>query len=289
MNILKDIFGDLATLQEYVPGVASDTSLAELNSSALGAIKQIKNVISPAIYDKILAAPDSPIREGLLSAIGNLTLHKAIIFEVVSRRLSGKDTEVYKSEREAMERHYSDNYFSAMDSVFGELASLPFCREEWEETDYCRSSEKLLIKTAAEFDSLYGIDMSYLFFFRTIYIQSELLDETFSEYSVRIAARREVFETRLKRALAQMTVAFALIRFDIVELPPAIRSLFADQKAFRHGSTEKDTAIRLAQSLTDKAWDTLRAIDAALTESSSGEVYSGSAVNRPGDKEFLMA
>ncbi len=289
MNILKDIFLDLATLQEFVPGVPSDTKLSELNSSANSAIKQIKNVITPDIFIQIQNDIDSDIRNYLLSAIGNLTLHKASIFEIIARRLSGKETEVYKSEREAMERHYIDNYFNAMDSIFQELESGEKYKDEWQKTSYFRSKEKLQIKTTGDFNSLYGIDMSYLFFFRTIYIQEEVLDESFADYFERIKTRREFLEKKLMRALAQMVVAIAVTRFDIVELPATIRSLFIEQKAVRNGVNEHSVMKELSASLITKAMDTIKAIDTALSESSGDNIESGTSVNRPEDKEFLMA
>ena len=47
----------------------------------------------------------------------------------------------------------------------------------WKETRYKKMLDVLKIKSTEEFDMLYTIDMSYLFFFRTIPIQSEALDD----------------------------------------------------------------------------------------------------------------
>jgi hypothetical protein len=106
---------------------------------------------------------------------------------------------------------------------------------------------------------------------------------------VRIEGREQDFESRLCRALVMLVVSIALTRFDIIELPPTIKSLFDEQKGFRHSSAESAGVMNLAARLQESAMNILLAVDAALSEPGSGSVDSNTSFNNPDDKIFLMA
>ena len=146
----------------------------------------------------------------------------------------------------------------------------------------------LRIKTADEFDSLYPIDMSYLFFFRTIPLQKEALDDGLNSYFERADKSEEVI-AMLQRCLAKQTVAIALRRFDILEFPPIIRNLFEDSKPMRYGTQEQQRMLDLAASLADEVKNSLTDIDLILTSGSGGSVDTETSFNRPDDKIYLMA
>ena len=289
MNALADFFADNSEFREFVPYVGGDLELKELSSSAIGAGKQLQAIITESIWERIRQEPaGSYIKTCLRVAFGNLIMFKSIIFTLIAKRMSG-GADVYKNEMEAMRRQYIDNYYSAMDSLIRELETNAAYRDEWMATAEYRLIEKLKIKTAGEFNTYYAIDTSYLFFFRTMPIQSEALDDVLGDYFRRIAGREEDFEARLKRALAMLVVAIALTRFDITELPPTIKNLFDDQKGFRHASSEASQAMLLAARLKDSAMNILLAVDTALQEPASGSVDSNTSFNSPDDKIFLMA
>lgn len=287
-NVLIDLFEHISDLRDYVPYVGSDIELDELNPSAIGARKQIQGIITPPIWKTIQEARNSEAWHHLKLAFGNLTMHKAIIFSTIAKRMSG-GADVYKYELETMRRQYIDNYFNAMDSLIQELSTNDTYKEAWQKTTDFQYMDTLRIKTTSEFNSLYGIDMSYLFFFRTIAIQREVLDDTIGGYFTSIEGRKVDFETRLKRALAMLVISIALCRFDITELPSTIRSLFADQKASRNGSDEKNIQISLAASLQSQAMEAIKAIDLVLSEPASSSIDSTTSFNRPNDKIYLMS
>uniref|UniRef100_UPI0040276F47 hypothetical protein n=1 Tax=Parabacteroides distasonis TaxID=823 RepID=UPI0040276F47 len=232
-NVLIGLFDGIADFREVVPFVGSDIELDELNPSAIGARKQIQGIITPDLWNRILDNKDSEAYLFVRIAYGNLTMHKAIIFTTIAKRMSG-GADVYKYELDTMRRQYVENYYNAMDSLINELSSNSSYKEAWQKTTDYQYLDSLRIKTTAEFNSLYGIDMSYLFFFRTIAIQREVLDDTIGGYFVTIQGREEDFEMKLKRALAMLVLSIALYRFDIIELPATIRNLFDEAKGFRH-------------------------------------------------------
>ena len=281
MIILEELFSTVAEFRKYSPYLESNVSFQDLNSSALSAKKQISIILSKEVYDEVVGKAGEP-KEALCSAMANLTLAKQMIFDVISRRKN--EIDVYKHEQEAMRRAYTDNYFNAMDTLI-QLLSEEEASDKWKATRYCKMLSALRIKTADEFDSLYPIDMSYLFFFRTIPLQKEALDDGLNSYFERADKGEEVI-AMLQRCLAKQTVAIALRRFDILEFPPIIRNLFEDSKPMRYGTQEQQRMLALAASLADEVKNSLTDIDLILT---SGSGDTETSFNRPDDKIYLMA
>ena len=288
MNAINDFFKDIAEFREFVPGISALIEFKELNSSAIHARKQIRSIIGADLWKKIQeeSEKDSETRLYLMNAFGNLIMHKALIFGVVAFRLSGK-ADVYKHEIETMKRQYIDNYFNAMDSLIEVLTTDEKYTELWKKTTYSKLTEKLQIKTTTEFDSLYGIDMSYLFFYRTATLQREVLFEGISDTFAK-AATREDLTDKLKLALAQLVISLALLRFDFTELPGTIRSLFNEQKASRSGTNEQRRNITLAADLRHNAMAIVNAVELALSEPSGSNVVSNTSVNREDDKFYAI-
>lgn len=71
----------------------------------------------------------------------------------------------------------------------------------WKETRYKKLLDGLRIQSTEDFDMLYSIDLSYLFFFRTIPIQKEALDDGLSAYFERAEGKEDVLRM-LHRCLA---------------------------------------------------------------------------------------
>lgn len=284
MMILEELFPNVAEFRKYAPYVESNVAFQNFNSSALSAKKQICIILSKAVYDEI-ADGQGEEKEALCSAMANLTLAKQMIFDVISQRKSSID--IYKHEQEAMRRAYTDNYFNAMDTLIL-LLSKKDASETWKDSRYYKMLSSLQIKTADEFDALYPIDLSYLFFFRTIPLQKEALDDGLASHFSRAIEKEEVLSL-LQRCLAKQTVAIALRRFDILEFPPTIRSLFEDSKASRSGKDEQGRMLDLANSLLNEVKSSLTDIDLVLTSGYGGSVETETSFNRPDDKIYLMA
>jgi len=286
MNPLSDFFSNIDELRVFVPYISARFEMSELGSSAIGARKQIRDIITREIWDKIKEENDTDARMYLSNAFANLTMYKSIIFNVVATRVSG-GADVYKSELETMRREYMDNYYSAMDSLIEELTDNDDY-QEWNTTPKFKLLSKLQIKTTGEFNSFYGIDMSFLFFFRTIPLQREVLLDGLTDVFKK-AEGREDLTTKLKLALSHLVVALALSRFDIIELPATIRSLFDEQKASRNGKDEQSRILTLASELRAKAMDTISAVELALSEPDNSNIVSQTSFNRPDDKIFLLS
>ena len=205
------------------------------------------------------------------------------VFDVLRKRKA--EIDIYKSEQEAIRRAYYENYYNAMDSL---IALLNTTKDlGWEDTRYYKMLDKLQIKTTEEFDMLYCIDLSYLFFFRCIPIQVEVMDESLSGYIERAKENPSVMPL-INRALVKKVVAIALTRFDILEFPSTIRNLFDDSKASRTGRDEQQRLLVLSAQLQDQANGLIKDIDLLLSDSQSTDIETETSFNQPEDKIQLM-
>ena len=290
MNILVDIFKNFSTFSLYAPGVETNMDLNDLRSSGLTARKRIETVISRAVFDELLKEEEnSPLMEALRAAMANMTMANQIIFDSVNRRKS--EVNVYKYELEAMKRSYMENYCNAIDTLVqllsepteGELAEL------WRKTPYYPILERCEIKTMDQMDSIYPIDASYLYFFRTVPLQKETLDEVMSIYFEKLTDdNRERIRPILLLALVKKTIAKSLRRFDILEFPSTIRNLFDDSHAARSGKDESSAIFALADRLDREAEELLSNADTLLSSETVSDFCSNSAYNNPDDNIIML-
>lgn len=290
MNILLDIFKNFSTFSLYAPGVETNMDLNDLRSSGLTARKRIETVISRAVFDELLKEKEnSPLMEALRAAMANMTMANQIIFDSVNRRKG--EVNVYKYELEAMKRSYMENYCNAIDTLVqllsepteGELAEL------WRKTPYYPILERCEIKTMDQMDAIYPIDASYLYFFRTVPLQKETLDEVMSIYFEKLTDdNRERIRPILLLALVKKTIAKSLRRFDILEFPSTIRNLFDDSHAARSGKDESSAIFALADRLDREAEELLSNADTLLSSETVSDFCSNSAYNHPDDNIIML-
>lgn len=290
MNILVDIFKNFSTFSLYAPGVETNMDLNDLRSSGLTARKRIETVISRAVFDELLKEKeDSPLMEALRAAMANMTMANQIIFDSVNRRKS--EVNVYKYELEAMKRSYMENYCNAIDTLV-QLLSEPTegaIAELWRKTPYFPILERCEIKTMDQMDAIYPIDASYLYFFRTVPLQKETLDEVMSIYFEKLTDdNRERIRPILLLALVKKTIAKSLRRFDILEFPSTIRNLFDDSHAARSGKDESSAIFALADRLDREAEELLSNADTLLSSETVSDFCSNSAYNNPDDNIIML-
>ena len=281
--ILQSLFSSLSDFARYASGADMSLPLPSLESSAVPAKKQVCNIISPGVYDLVIAS-SGQIKEAVRQAVANLTLFFDVPFYVQRKRTAG--IEVYKNEAEGMKRSYIDTYHSAMDTILLLLdSSSGDISEAWQQAPYCAIRDKVRIKTVEEFNLVYHIDNSYLFFFRTLPIQLEVLDNMFFSYYDRLGQRADLLP-RLDRALVMLIIATAIRRLDPIELPATIRNLFSDTTASRSGDKEQSRLLQLADELSSEAMNAVSLIDASLSESSN--VADPNIDRHPDDKFYFM-
>lgn len=295
MNILTELFHDFATFSRYAPGVETNMDLNDLQSSGFSARKRIETAISAAVFRAIITEPEgSFLVEGLRSAMANITMATQLIFDSINRRKN--DVNLYKYEIEAMKRAYMENYCNALDTIVQSLMDAEIKKGDtsspaalWRKTRYFSILSDCEIKSMPDFDMIYPIDASYLFFFRTVALQKETLDEVMSAYFAKLTDDNSSrVRPMLLLALVKKIVAKALRRFDILEFPATIRNLFDDNKAFRHGSTEAGDCLKLADRLDREAEELIANADTLLSTDSVADFCSNSAYNSLEDNIIML-
>ena len=303
MTTFQSLFPTIAELMQYAPGVETSNSVDDYAPSGAIAIKKITSIIPASLLDKIStpSEEESPLLSALKQAVANATLAQHLVFDSVRRRKSG--TDVYKYEIEAMRRSYTESYLAAMDTLLSLLAD----DEDFLSSRFGQLLSSCQIKTCEQMDTIYPIDLSYLFFYRTLPLQRESLSERLAPYYEKIipapsdkeatvpgsfAAGQSPHPPTPDLALVKSTIAKALRRFDIMELPATMRNLLDDSTASRSGKDERTAALDLALQLEADVNTLLDSLDAVLSASTS-PTYPNlqsptTTYNDPSDLIYIM-
>ena len=326
MKKITDIFQNMSGLAQYAPVTDTNIALSDLKAAFASSWKQLTALIPDTVLTAIADGSDDAMKDALRMALANRIMANNAVFSAYTNRKAGTDT--YKYEVEGMKRSWMENYFSAMDTLLSELTrqadevapadenvasaepgtevapaepgteevadadsgTTPDIGQLFRESRFYRMAAGCHIRTAEQFDTIYPIDLSYLFFFRTLPLQAEVVSGRIGSYYSRIETLddKEQFTGMLDLALAKKTVAKALRRFDILEFPPTIRNLFDESHANRNGKDEAERAILLADMLDGEADALISDIDTLLESGTTIDMSSMSAYNRPDDKIIMM-
>lgn len=326
MKKITDIFQNMSGLAQYAPVTDTNIALGDLKAAFASSWKQLTALIPDAVLTAIADGSDDGMKDTLRMALANRIMANNAVFSAYVNRKAGTDT--YKYEVEGMKRSWMENYFSAMDTLLSELTrqadevapadenvadaetgtgvanaesgteevapaetrTTPSIGELFRESRFYRMAADCHIRTAEQFDTIYPIDLSYLFFFRTLPLQAEVVSGRIGSYYSRIETfdEKEEYTAMLDLALAKKTVSKALRRFDILEFPPTIRNLFDESHANRNGKDEAERAISLADMLDGEADALISDIDTLLESGTTLDMSSMSAYNQPDDKIIMM-
>ena len=298
--MLKELFDTLSQFTLYVQGVDTSNTLDDLEPSARLAQKAVASITTAPVYNAIIASDDDELLEALRSAMANRIMSIQVMHDAVNRRRSG-GTDTYRYEVEQMQRNYMQGYYAAMDELLRLLDSTIDADDVaspaaiWQNSRYGRLLAQCRLRRTEDFDAIYPIDLSYHFFYRTVPLQIEALQTCLQPYYTRIEeaspspsapvpeASASGLTTQLNLALAKLTIAKALRRFDIGEFPATLRNLFADSKETRTARDERTDAQRLASDLEAEVNTLLENIDMVLSDYSDHNYCSPSAYNAPDD------
>ena len=326
MKQITDIFQNMSGLAQYAPVTDTNIALGDLKAAFASSWKQLTALIPDTVLTAIADSGDDTMKDALRMALANRIMANNAVFSAYVNRKAGTDT--YKYEVEGMKRSWMENYFSAMDTLLSELTrqadevapadenvasaepgtevapaepgteevaaadngTAPDIGQLFRESRFYRMAAGCHIRTAEQFDTIYPIDLSYLFFFRTLPLQAEVVNGRIGSYYSRIETldEKDKLTAMLDLALAKKTVAKALRRFDILEFPPTIRNLFDESHANRNGKDEAERAISLADMLDGEADALISDIDTLLESGTTIDMSSMSAYNRPDDKIIMM-
>lgn len=290
---IQTLFPDLAALRRYAPGISAGNSLHDLQGMVPHAEKQVAGIVGRQLLDKLLTAAETTREGGVIrSAFANLLLLKTITFDSVNKRLTG-EKDLYRYEVDSMRREYTDNYYNAMDTILSVVSSEAEYASLWEGSRWASLLKNVRIVSCSDFDSLYPIDLSYLFFFRTLPFQREALLEhgaIFDRLEEKEAddptiVNYEALTLQARLALAKLVVALALERLDVTELPAVIRNLFVEQKALRTGYDPATATAAMASRLRSEASVALSTVSIALSDTPNA---GGSGIRATAEDKIIL-
>ena len=199
MKQIKDIFPNMATLAQCAPVTETNMAIDDLKAAFASSWKQLTALIPDAVLTAIADGSDDGMKSALSMALANRVMANNAVFSAYVNRKAGTDT--YKYEVEGMKRSWMENYFSAMDTLLSELTrqadevapadenvadaetgtgvanaesgteevapaetgTTPSIGELFRESRFYRMAAGCHIRTAEQFDTIYPIDLSYLF------------------------------------------------------------------------------------------------------------------------------
>ena len=261
------LFTDFEDLRRYAEGLQADTPYEELHPSLRTAGAEIVRIITAPVYSAIAAfASDQAASQEQLHALDLLKTAMAAgaqfryqVFQNVKR--NGSEQSLYKYQHEELKEHYQSAYWTALDSLL-EWLDANGTTGGWSQSEGYRTRQALPVKSAAEFNRYYGIDGSCLFFSKIIYILRQTWSGTVLPV-VRGSLEDDAVMEAARTALCYLTMAKAVMQFDIAELPRSIRWDYSHE--FTRGSQTQERA-RLhnelrsqGQAALDKAQGLIRA------------------------------
>lgn len=275
------IFNDIADFRSYVDGLEADTTYEQLLPSIRSAAATISSIIGKEVFEKLSLEIGTDGKELLKTAIATRTLYKYQIF--LSIKKNNTEAKFYKYQHEEIKEHHIEAFWSAMDELLDYLDANTTNIPEWKDSGFCRQRELLPVRDAAEFDSYYGIDRSSYFYSKILFLLRTVWCE-----NIRPALGRKVpseaLMDRCKRILCYWTMAEAVLKFDISELPRSIRYDFNHE--YTKGS-DPQSRDRLHADLMSKVNGWMKMVESEV-RTASGATVSGGVENSESNKFFFM-
>lgn len=239
-------------IKKYLSGTDANLDIANFEDSCLLAANDVRELISDAMYKKIVAVKttvptESPEKwtkslEYLRYAMAPLVvLHQFIWLQL---RISNNAITTYKSNDETTAFKYQTD--EAKESLL--LRHGAFLKElidfleaektiftDWSASEQRATLQASLIKSFREFDKYYNTSGDAAFFIRSAIIRKEIQDEDLQSFVGSFADLDAVSQNKLKRALAYLTVSRACIEWDYYFLPMPLKRTINNEYSLKNG------------------------------------------------------
>ena len=231
---MKNFFVDIYALSEYAPGVVNSTDLATLQPAFLTARQKVAEIITPAILKKVVEDKTAELYKYFQAALANRTMYEYAIFFAVAKSEADK---LYKYQYEAIKEVYISNFWAAMNNILQHLDSNTDYAD-WKDAKHYKERQKLVVKSAEDFDYYYAIESSPYFYYKVQFLIRKITSDEIRPRIKKLEVLKEEgdFAEKIKRALCYHVVAEAVMTFDLTELPKSIRSE-VNHEFTKNGST----------------------------------------------------
>jgi len=282
--MIKLPFTPTVSLKNYVSGIDVTLKLENINSSMIVAANDIREIISPEMYDDIIDKMTTPptdedeakkyaeVLELLRFAIVPLALYHHFIWLQI--RVSPNSITTYKTDKETTAFKYQTDearesllisYGLFTKELIDSLDSDKETFTAWAESPQSTAFNNLLIKTYRDFDNCFQTEGNAAFFIRSRVFQQEAYDEINAHIKIKTildaTTPDPVMISKLKRALAYITVSRAISEWDNYYLPSTLRRNMANDASNNPRLTSEDVKDKLSFKYRNMAESVLRGMD----------------------------
>lgn len=219
-----ELFSDINDVRKYAQGVNSDVRIDSLYSSYNVAVERLKNFLGAAVFDAIKKDNDTNFLPLLKTAIANQMMYEYTPFLNLNKE---KEQRMYKYQLDELREQYITSAWVATDSLLSILEIKK--QKEFSESDLYKSRNNLIIKSGPDMNEYYNIGNSAYFFYKTIYLQKEIIAGKISTRIHDLSAADENILDAVKRVLVYNIIALAVQTFEISELPLNMRKKFGNE------------------------------------------------------------
>lgn len=279
---MDNLLSSIGEYMTYAPGMDASLDIDNLRPSNFNARRTIKSVIGNKVFNA-LAESDAANEQriALSGSLANLTMYNYKVFDAVNKRVN-QGKEIYRYELDAMRREYINNHFTYIDALIGLLEN----NTDFKESDMYKLKESLIIKTLDQFESYYPIDGSYYFFYRTLPLQRNIIEEQItSTINLTDACANAKHKRKVEKAIVLFTISSALQMFDVYELPSNIKNTGSANRISTDKLYDEKWVNARVLTLEKEASQLIADIERVQSAVKNNE---STPLNGDNDKSFLM-
>lgn len=299
------------SIKKYLSAVDASLDIKNFDSTALLAANDVKEIISTAMYNAIIAsktnAPSNNTTEWnevidlLCYAMAPLTVYHHFIW--LQMRVSNNSITTFKGQNETTAYKYQTdegkesllNFYAAwMKELIDYLEEKKDIFTQWGSCTQRTETQALLVKSYREFDSYYATEGNAAFYFRSRKIQKEIQDDDLKQFVGAISYASADIQTKLKRALVYLTLSRCMLEWDYAYLPAPIKRTINNEMSLKSGK-EVDTARekvsgkfrQMAENILLKI-DLKNNADKQAVDNPDDDITIDPVIAKPTDKHALM-
>jgi len=274
--MVKHPFG--SSIKKYISAIDAALDIENIDSTALLAANDVKEIISTAMYDAIIdAKTNTPstnseewaeVLERLCYAMAPLTLYHHFIW--LQLRVSNSGITTMKGQNETTAFKYQTdegkesllNFYAAWTKeLIDYLEEKKSIFTQWNSCTQRTETQALLIKDYREFDKIYNGEGNAAFFYRSRSIQKEIQDELVPHIGAIAETTPAATLTKLKRALVYLTLSRCIVEWDYMYIPAPVKRAINNEMSLKSGSEVQNVKERVSAKFKNIAESSINTID----------------------------
>jgi len=295
----NDLFNTTPDLRAYLPMIEAAKPLTELEFAFRQPEGKMKEIIGEATYNQIMAHYKGGTTVAILDkavkylqgALANLAGDVFFVMDAGERNDAKK---LFKYQEDQQRAIFHDTANAEIGQLLTTLDSDTNTFSDWATTTFYTTRQLQIIKTHTEFGKYYSIDESAYFFSRVVFLMKEItidkITPLIGAYADLDAGTDAAIIDQVKKALAYLTMAMALRRFDFVELPKTIRNNVSDSKSrtIRTGGMEGAAVRRISEEIEVRGMGYLNVLSLMMEKKNTGTLEEPDEINDVDEPFYLQ-